>query len=64
MGVEARDDHLAFGEPTLLFEGPPTFDWRISPFPDGQRFLLTKPAEEEIPQPLNLIVNWTAALER
>lgn len=67
VGVDAAEDGLVFGKSTLLFEGPPPsqMGWsRTSPFPDAQRFLLVKPAEEEIPQPLTLVVNWTAELEK
>ena len=33
------------------------------PAPDGQRFLMSLPADTSTP-PLNVIVNWTAALKK
>jgi len=68
VAVEAGKDRLVFGEPTPLFEAPLPhlnfgFGFYTSPFPDAQRFLRIKPAEEEIPQPLTLVVNWTAELD-
>ena len=64
VAVDAPDDRLILGAPTPLFEGPPPIASYTAPFPDAQGFLLLKPAEEEIPQPLRLVVNWTAELEK
>ena len=75
VAVEAGEDRVVFGEPTILFEDRPPHlpgDCRYcvgatsytAPFPDAQQFLLVKLAENEIPQPLTLVVNWTAELKK
>jgi hypothetical protein len=61
---------LSAGKPKVLFEGPyepvparlPNFD--VSP--DGQRFLMLKPADtgESGPTQINVVVNWFEELKR
>jgi len=58
------------GRPRMLFEGPyeptpvtfPNYD--VSP--DGQRFLMLKPVEQEATAPtqINVVLNWTEELKR
>jgi hypothetical protein len=61
---------FAAGKPRMLFEGPymptpattPNYD--ISP--DGQRFLMVKPSEQEqvAPTQINVVLNWFEELKR
>ncbi|HXQ25319.1 MAG TPA: protein kinase [Candidatus Acidoferrales bacterium] len=63
---------FAVGKPRMLFEGPylkngvgyarPNYD--VSP--DGQRFLMIKPIEQEqaAPTQINVVLNWTEELKR
>ena len=57
------------GRPHVLFEGPyvessPVRNYDVSP--DGQRFLMVKPAGDKEPPPtaINLVLNWTEELKR
>jgi hypothetical protein len=36
----------------------------FEPAPDGKRFLVGATPQQAVPEPLNLIVNWTALLKR
>jgi hypothetical protein len=61
---------FAAGKPRVLFEGeyvptPLTFpNYDVSP--DGQRFLMLKPAEatEGAPTQINVVLNWFEELKR
>jgi Tol biopolymer transport system component len=66
----ATQPSFLVGKPRLLFEGPylpsplapPNYD--VSP--DGQRFLMVKPAEQEQAPPtqINVVLNWFEELKR
>ena len=70
MAVEiATEPGFAAGKPRVLFEGPyatqSTYpDYDVSP--DGQRFLMLKPAAqaEEGPTQINVVLNWFEDLKR
>ena len=71
MAVEvATQPTFTFGRPRMLFEGsyeptPVTFpNYDVSP--DGQRFLMLKPAEQErtAATQINVVLNWTEELKR
>jgi Tol biopolymer transport system component len=60
---------FAAGNPRMLFEGP----YELSPVqiaqydvsPDGQRFLMLKPSEQEAaPTQINVVLNWFEELKR
>jgi hypothetical protein len=61
---------FAASKPHILFEGPylpapamlPNYD--VSP--DGQRFLMLKPAEsaQGVPTQINVVLNWTEELKQ
>jgi hypothetical protein len=61
---------FAAGKPRVLFEGqyqptPATFpNYDVSP--DGQRFLMVKPAgqEQSAPTQINVVLNWFEELKR
>jgi serine/threonine-protein kinase len=61
---------FAVGKPHTLFEGPyvqavlPIFNYDVSP--DGQRFLMIKPVEQEhaAPSQINVVLNWFEELKR
>jgi Tol biopolymer transport system component len=59
---------FAAGKPRMLFEGPyelspvQTDDYDVSP--DGQRFLMLKPAERTAPTQINVVLNWFEELKR
>jgi len=57
--VLPQPDFVA-GKPRQLFEG----NYDVSP--DGQRFLMLKPVEEEqaVPTQINVVLNWTEELKR
>ncbi len=60
--VERRGDGLAFGAPTPMFElDPQESNFRFSPTADGERFLAVERAGSQAPQPVTVVVNWTAA---
>jgi eukaryotic-like serine/threonine-protein kinase len=58
------------GKPLVLFEGPyqpggaPVANYAVSP--DGQRFLMVKPVDQEQPAPtqINVVLNWFEELKR
>ena len=67
MAVPVRLDggKPAFGEPSLLFEMPPSgarvgFD--VSP--DGQRFLVVTPVAQTASPAISVLTNWRALLAR
>ena len=57
------------GTPTLLFEGQYHNDFNWSPpnydvTPDGQRFLMIQPGEQEAATQINVVLNWFEELKR
>jgi eukaryotic-like serine/threonine-protein kinase len=56
------------GKPRMLFQGPYTItprsatDYDVSP--DGQRFLMLKPAAEQAPGQINVVLNWPEELKQ
>jgi Tol biopolymer transport system component len=66
----ATQPAFAAGKPRMLFEGPyapapyPTTNYDVSP--DGQRFLMIKPSEQEqaAPTQINVVLNWFEELKR
>ena len=61
---------FAAGKPRMLFEGryepTPLTTPNYAVSPDGQRFLMLKPADqaEESPTQINVVLNWTEELKR
>ena len=61
---------FSVGKPKLLFEGPYEPTPATFPYydvsPDGQRFLMLKPAEsaETAPTQINVVLNWFEELKR
>jgi hypothetical protein len=61
---------FSVGKPKMLFEGRyarspcPTSNYDVSP--DGQRFLMLKPTEQEqsTPTQINVVLNWFEELKR
>ena len=49
--------------PLFQFHGVSNF-WRYDVSPDGTRFLVTAPLEDEAPSPVTLMTNWTARLRK
>jgi serine/threonine protein kinase/Tol biopolymer transport system component len=71
MAVDVNPASSAFqvGIPRQLFQAhlvPGMTQWRnvYVPAPDGQKFLMIVPASESKPEPITVIVNWTALLRR
>ena len=70
MAVEIATQHgFAAGTPRMLFEGR----YELAPFPatnydvspDGQRFLMVKPSEQEAATTqINVVLNWFEELKR
>jgi Tol biopolymer transport system component len=65
----ATQPGFAAGKPRMLFEGPyeqppvPIANYDVSP--DGQRFLMLKPSEQEAaPTQINVVLNWFEELKR
>jgi len=66
----ATQPSFAVGKPQMLFEGPyesppvPNANYDVSP--DGQRFLMVKPSEQEqaAPTKINVVLNWFEELKR
>jgi hypothetical protein len=64
----ATQPEFAAGKPRMLFEGP----YELSPVqtdnydvsPDGQRFLMLKPAERVAPTQINVVLNWSEELKQ
>ena len=56
------------GKPKILFEGPytpaPPEQPNYSASPDGPRFLMLKPAEEQAPTQINVVLNWFEELKK
>jgi hypothetical protein len=56
------------GTPRMLFEG--VYDRQFGPVtnydvsPDGQRFLMVKPAEQSGPTQINVVLNWFEELKQ
>jgi hypothetical protein len=60
--VEERGDSIAISNPVTLFE-----NIRIDAFDvshDGERILANLVPEQETAQPVTMVTNWTAMLER
>jgi eukaryotic-like serine/threonine-protein kinase len=70
MAVEVKGDGSTFeaGVPKSLFEpripGPGAFRNSYAVTADGQRFLVITVLEEMTPQPITVVMNWTADLKR
>ncbi len=70
MAVEVKGDGSTFEAdvPKALFElripGPGASWNSYAVTADGQRFLVTSLIEETIPQPITVVLNWTADLQR
>jgi len=71
MAVEiATQPGFAAGKPQMLFQGPYVRSPATSPnydvSPDGQRFLMLKPADtgESAPTQINIVLNWFEELKR
>ena len=64
--VEVRGDTLVVGAAEPLFKiRPPSPEVHFDVTADGQRLLVRElVAEQAAPQPLSVLVNWPAALER
>jgi dipeptidyl aminopeptidase/acylaminoacyl peptidase len=63
--VDQRGTTFEIGSAKPLFSIPPQrFGSIFRATPDGQRFLVNVPIDEERPMPLTLVVNWTADLQR
>jgi Tol biopolymer transport system component len=66
----ATQPSFAAGKPRMLFEGPyeappvPIANYDVSP--DGQRFLMVKPSEQEqaAPTKINVVLNWFEELKQ
>jgi hypothetical protein len=65
----ATQPGFAAGKPRMLFEGPyelppiPIANYDVSP--DGQRFLMLKPSEQETaPTQINVVLNWFEELKQ
>jgi eukaryotic-like serine/threonine-protein kinase len=66
----ATQPNFSAGKPRMLFEGPylpasiPMANYDVSP--DGQRFLMVKPVEQEgaAPTQINVVLNWFAELNQ
>ena len=66
MAVEVHTDGaFEVGTPQALFVTPfkNASGWRYDVTPDGQRFLVNRPVDEES-SPITLVQNWTALLKR
>jgi eukaryotic-like serine/threonine-protein kinase len=66
----ATQPGFAAGKPRMLFEGPyepaPITNPNYDVSPDGQRFLMLKPVEQEqaAPTQINVVLNWSEELKR
>ena len=68
MAVEVKAEKTFVASvPKALFEtrmNAPNFFYLYAASANGQRFLLPSPVQETASAPLNVVVNWTAALHR
>jgi hypothetical protein len=55
-------DILHVGSPKKLFSMTPNLVWEV--MPDGKRFLVGIPIEENTQTPFTIMMNWTAALKK
>jgi serine/threonine protein kinase len=70
--VKASGSGFAAGVPKLLFEksvsSSPSLNVRMAGYfdvsGDGQRFLIPVQVEESLPEPITVVLNWTADLKR
>ena len=60
--VEANGSDLVLGKPVRLFQLSADGDYDVTA--DGQRFLVTAPAQRTEQPPLSLVLNWTRELDR
>jgi hypothetical protein len=66
VSVKLGNDIAEPSAPRELFRLPvanPDFS-PFEPTPDGKRFLVRATPQQAVPEPLNLIINWTALLKR
>jgi hypothetical protein len=66
VSVKLGNNTMEPSAPRELFRLP-IANYDFSPFepaPDGKRFLVRARPQQAVPEPLNLIVNWTALLKR
>jgi hypothetical protein len=65
MSVEVDTSHgVRAGTPKRLFQLPEGSDFGWDVTADGERFLVNAPVIKSSSVPLNVIVNWTAALKK
>jgi len=64
VAMDTRGDALSIGQATPLFDTDllPNDYWAYTVAPDGKRFLLNEPSEQENSAPLRLVLNWTELL--
>jgi Tol biopolymer transport system component len=60
-GVNLKGETVEIGTPHPLFKLP-TLEWDVSP--DGQRFLVAIPTDENGGEEIRVVQNWTAGLKR
>ena len=63
--VEERAERLEVTLPTALFEVGRSAPWvdQYAVSADGQRFLVKVPVEQESPERIHVVTNWTSLLE-
>jgi len=70
MSVEVNGEGSSFerGTPKFLFDlHIPSFNTPQAQFavtPDGQKFLIAKPVDEDTSAPITVVLNWTSDLKR
>ena len=64
--VEPRAEGLVVRAAKPLFKTQlvSTFGYTYASTPDGRRFLVIEPVENEAPRPLTVVLNWTARPKR
>jgi len=68
VGVREKASAVEIGVPRQLFQMPlrviGVFERPYTVAPNGQRFLVNALAQGNAPEPLTLVTNWTASLEK
>jgi len=64
VSVKLGNDIAEPSAPRELFRLPVADYSPVEPALDGKRFLVRATPQQAVPEPLNLIVNWTALLKR